>query len=174
MKIGLDVYLWVTESLCTLCTDVEQPPRSAKWEKVRYKTVHSLFCTEGVGGEHPPTRVYKWLSGRLFCSGYTGLNSFHSTPALLRIGPFLESTSPLSKRGLQGLGLFRWLRQLMPQPAASRRPNHSSRISPLLRLLLSGNQFTEHRLTLSRGRDWINTSCSSLTGYRRSLKQCIY
>lgn len=30
MKIGLDVYLWVTESLCTLCTDVEQPPRSAK------------------------------------------------------------------------------------------------------------------------------------------------
>ena len=30
MKIGLGVYWWVTESLCTLCTDVEQPPRSAK------------------------------------------------------------------------------------------------------------------------------------------------
>lgn len=122
MKIGLSVYLWVTESLCTLCTDMEQPPRSAKWEKERYKTVHSLFCTEGVGGERPPTRVYIWLSGRFFCSGYTGLNSFHSTPALLRIGPFLESTSPLSKQGLQGLGLFRRLRRLMPQPIVSRRP----------------------------------------------------
>jgi len=92
----------------------------------------------------------------------------------LRIGPFLESTSPLSKQGLQGLGLFRWLRQLMSQTVVLRRPNCSTRISPLLPLLLSGNQFTEHRLTLSQGRGWINTSCSSLTGYIHSLKQCIY
>ena len=54
----------------------------------------------------------------------------------LRTGPFLQSTSPLSKQGLQDLGLFRWLRQLMPQPVVLRRPNRSTITSPLLQLLL--------------------------------------
>lgn len=72
MKIGLDIYLWMTESLCTSCTDVEQSPRICQVRKICNK-VHYQFCTEGVGGEYTPTCVYKRLkSGRLlFCSGYT-------------------------------------------------------------------------------------------------------
>lgn len=86
------------QSLCTLCTDVEQSPRSAKWKKARHSRVSSQLCTEGVGGECTPTCVYIWHgSGRLlFASGYTWIHSSHSDS--LRIGPFLEPVSPLKTR----------------------------------------------------------------------------
>lgn len=105
MKIGLGVYLW-GESLCTLCTDVEQSSRCAKWKKDAVEQAPDF--AQKVWGEHTHPRVF------IYGSGLEGSSSAQATlgstvPTLLwlfkKIGPLLEP-SLLSKQGPQGLGLL--------------------------------------------------------------------
>lgn len=78
-KIGLGVYLWVTKSLCTLCTDVEQPPRSAKWEKARCKSAIPFLHRRCGGRVHTHTCLYMAVWKALLLRLHT-LSSTVSTP----------------------------------------------------------------------------------------------
>lgn len=61
MKIGFGVYLWGDWFLGTLCTNVEQPPRSAKESKASNRSASYPSCTagvRGVGEKHTHTGLY--------------------------------------------------------------------------------------------------------------------